>query len=237
MVPRMFRRLPVSWRSFEPKDFFFHTRSPQFQAQHRFPWLAARANARCIVRGNPIHTKETTMKENLLAILNSPQFGALLMLILQMVGTSKVASLDKQGWLWSLVYRFFGVKPPSNPAPTSLINGALVVCLCVSIVGCTSNLAGSYRARNVAGTDGAVQGAAPLSERCVTLSDRERLERALGKGGLVLTGISGLSAIPFETRDERIGVVTATVLVAAATATVALLAEHDTDSFLRECSK
>jgi hypothetical protein len=53
----------------------------------------------------------------------------------------------------------------------------------------------------------------------------------------VLTGVSGLSAIPFDGKTERAVVVTTTVLVLAATAVVSVLADSDTDAFVRECPR
>jgi len=118
--------------------------------------------------------------------------------------------------------------PPVGPAA--------VLLLAMSVAAIQMGCAGTFDESRLA--HHATRKVAPVqisnSPRCIQLSDRARWEGALAKGGAVLTGTSGLAAIPFDGKGERIAIVGATVLLAAGTAVVVFLQESDAAAYIAE---
>jgi len=114
-----------------------------------------------------------------------------------------------------------------------------VMLLAIGLQGCAGTFEESRSARHaqnaraVSTSDVKVQ----LSERCISLSDRDRLEGAFEKAGIVLTSASGLATIPFDGKGERVALIGTTVVIAAGTVALTFLRESDASAFIRECTQ
>lgn len=110
---------------------------------------------------------------------------------------------------WPVVVRIWRATRKTNIATVVACFIASVPLLC-----CT----GTFEEARVA-QPGALQAspARASSSRCVTLSDRDWLYGGIAKGGTVLTGATGISALPLEGRYETAAAVT-TLTIAAGTA-------------------
>lgn len=113
---------------------------------------------------------------------------------------------------------------------------AAIMLLAFGMQGCAGTFEEARLARHPSKAI-ALTATAPLSDRCVKLSDRIRWEGAAEVGGLALTGATGLSAIPLDGKTERIAIVSATTGLVAGTAIVHFLAESDRAAFVTECAQ
>lgn len=118
------------------------------------------------------------------------------------------------------------IPPPPKPP--------IIMIVLVSLV--LSGCAGSFelmRARGVA----ARSVAATPSIDCKAIDSNRILWQGLAEGGAAITGAGGLSIIPVEDKDARIGVAIASVAAAGFTAIAAKLANDFGEEWVTKCSQ
>jgi hypothetical protein len=112
--------------------------------------------------------------------------------------------------------------------PTITILPLLLVALALS--GC----AGSFELMHARGAVGRSVGAAPHVD-CRAIDSNRILWQGLAQGGAALAGTGGLSIIPIEDKDARIGVAITSVSAAAFTAIAAKLASDFGEEWVQKC--
>lgn len=116
--------------------------------------------------------------------------------------------------------------------------------LALPVLGCAGSLNQAQR-EGIAARRGVALGAVGVapSERCEALDRQRRDWGAVAAGGLVLTGASGLSALPVEHLPERYrgpahyGAATSAVLAAAVTAYALHQETGLAEAWAQECQR
>ena len=147
---------------------------------------------------------------------------------------SSAASLTTTflGWMTSIGGHHAGKRLASEPAqparPSQRIVGGLIVFLALLFSGC----AGSFNE-----SKGSLKlGAPPPSERCVSLDDGRRNWSAVARTSGLLAGASGLSTIPVDTQELRIGLAAGTATLAAVTVFATVQSDGLGERWAAECS-
>lgn len=175
--------------------------------------------------GAPQQARETMQILNDYAV---PLTG-LLVFALNTAITYWLKSVTARHWLITFLKALVGALEKSTPMLVVLVASTM-------LSGCAGTFEEARLARHPAGAK-TLTASAPLSDRCVKLSDRIRWEGATEVGGLALTGATGLSAIPIDGKTERIAIVSATTGIVVGTAIVHFLTESDRAAFVTECAQ
>lgn len=105
----------------------------------------------------------------------------------------------------------------------------LFLILALSSIGC----AGSFEKARAPKRVGA---APPPSARCIDLDDRHAFWGGSSKFSAALSGASGLSAIPIEDENARIGLAVGGAVFAAVAVGAGFVSESASESWARECA-
>jgi len=114
-------------------------------------------------------------------------------------------------------------------ATRKIIGGAILFTIVFALQGCAASFEESTGKIT---TLPSARTATP--EVCATISSRAKWESALAKGGAFLTGATGLSAIPIESRNGRMGIAVGSLVAATGTVLVLALWESDASEYLAQ---
>jgi hypothetical protein len=116
---------------------------------------------------------------------------------------------------------------------TKSVGNAAKVALVLLVAFVLSGCAGSFEESR-----GSVRVGAPeLSQRCIDLDDRHAFWGGTSKFAGALAGISGLAAIPVDSKEARIGLAAGGAFLGASAVGAMVISESAATAWARECAR